>query len=166
MKITLDSSSKHKIEAVKKACVSVGIDAEFSVTKTPSGVREQPVGFEETFRGALARAKGARKADPRAVAIGIESGIFRFGGTTLDMAIIAILTPDGRQIIASSAGFEFPEEYVKIAEARGFESTTVGSVIAEKFGGDSTDPHSALSGGKVSRSEILAEALALGLRQI
>ena len=91
--------------------------------------------------------------------------IFRFG-VTLDIAVIVILTPDGRQIVTTSEGIEFPEEYVEIAEERGFETTTVGSVITERLSGDPTDPHSVLTKGKVTRTKTLVDALKTALHQL
>ena len=169
MNIILGSTSVHKLTAVREACENLGIQAFVHGVKTSSGQNEQPVGFAETFEGALTRAKSAQTQCPNIVAIGIESGVFHFVSNrpiTMDIAIIVILTKDGRQIIMSSSGIEFPEECVKIAEDRGFKTTTVGSVIAERFGGDPTDPYSILTNGKVTRLAVLMEALMLAIKQI
>jgi non-canonical (house-cleaning) NTP pyrophosphatase len=165
MKITLGSMSTHKLNAVRQACRELGFDFVVSGVKTSSGQNEQPVGFDETFGGALNRATSAKSQDHDSIAIGIESGIFRFG-VTLDIAVIVILTPDGRQIVTTSEGIEFPEEYVEIAEERGFETTTVGSVITERLSGDPTDPHSVLTKGKVTRTKTLVDALKTALHQL
>ncbi len=168
MNITLGSTSSHKLEAVRKACQRLGVEAVVSGVKTSSGQNEQPVGFEETFNGALTRATAAKAEGAGSIAVGIESGIFRFGSpsVTLDIAVIVVLTIDGRQIVTTSEGIRFPEEYVKVAEGRGFQNTTVGSVITEQLGGDPTDPHSVLTQGKVTRSMTLVDALVVALRQI
>jgi hypothetical protein len=55
---------------------------------------------------------------------------------------------------------------VEIAEERGFETTTVGSVITERLGGDPTDPHSVLTNGKVTRTMTLVDALTIALQQL
>ena len=73
--------------------------------------------------------------------------------------------PDGKSFMSTSAGVEFPKEAVETARFKGFDSTTVGSVIAETMGGSSTDPHSFLTGGKVSRKEILSQAIESVLAQ-
>jgi len=85
---------------------------------------------------------------------------------TLDIAVLVILTPDGRQIITTSEGVQFPEECVRIAEKLGFKTTTVGSIITEKLGGDPTDPHSVLTKGKVTRTMTLVDALTVALQQL
>lgn len=167
--IVLGSTSAYKLNAVRKACERLGMNASVSGVETSSGQNAQPFGFEETFRGARARAIYARTQNADAIAVGIESGIFRFcrqKGTPFDIAVIVLLTLDNRQIVTTSAGIEFPEECVKIAESRGFELTTVGSIIAEKFGGDPADPHSMLTKGRVSREMILTDAIVMAIGQI
>lgn len=165
MDITLGSTSAHKIAAVKEACDQLGIKAIVTGVKTPTGQNEQPVGFDETYAGAYTRAVCAKALHVDSIAIGIESGIFRFG-PTLDIAVIVVLPKDGRRIITTSEGVKFPEGYVKIAEERGFATTTVGSVITEQLGGDPTDPHSVLTNGRVTRTMTLVSALTTALRQL
>ena len=164
--IVLGSTSVHKLDSVRKACKRLGMKASVSGIKTTSGQNEQPFGFKETFSGALTRAMSVRAQNPNAISIGIESGIFLLDDFFIDMAVIALLTSDGYEIITISGGIELPDSCVKIARERGFASTTVGSVIAEKFGGDSENPHSTLTIGKVSRAMILTDALVIALRQI
>jgi non-canonical (house-cleaning) NTP pyrophosphatase len=166
--IVIGSSSPQKLQALVDACRKLGIEASISTRDTNSRQNAQPVGYEETLNGALNRASQAWGNGEHLV-IGIESGIFRFGfytPVTLDMAIIVIIKPDLDRIVMNSAGIQFPEEYVRIAEERGFKTTTVGSVIAERLGGDPADPHSTLTNGKVTRKALLTEALVAALVQL
>lgn len=168
-RIVIGSTSVHKIDAVRQACEKLGIDAVVSGFKTASDQNEQPVGFDETYGGALVRALTVKENNKNSIAIGIESGIFRFRGVitrTLDIAVIVILTAEAREIITTTHGIVFPEKDVLIAEQRGFEKTTVGSVIAEHLGGDPTDPHATLTKGKITRMETLVDALVVALKQI
>lgn len=135
-------------------------------TKVTSGVNEQPIGLEETLRGATNRAEAAQKEYPECLAIGIESGLIREKGISVDMAVIVFLTPDGRKIVTTSPGIVFPEEYVKITEERGFATTTVGSVIAEKLGGDKSNPHHQLTDAKTSRLKMLTMGVRLAAEQL
>jgi non-canonical (house-cleaning) NTP pyrophosphatase len=158
--------------SIVEACDRLKIDAAISSWKVSSGQNEQPVGYEETFKGALTRAYRTHKFDPGCdISIGIENGIFRFGSLetksiTLDMAIVVIIKRDGERIVTNSVGIQFYEEYVRTAEERGFKTTTVGSVIAERLGGDPADPHSTLTDGKVTRKALLTEALVAALSQL
>jgi len=164
MRIVLGSTSEHKLEAVREACEKLGIKAEVSGVKTSSGQNEQPFGLDETYNGALTRANSVREKNPDSVCIGIESGVITFGSSFIDLAVI-VLYVQNRRIVATSSGIEFPQAYVRIAEKRG-NTTTVGSVIAETLGCDGTDPHSALTRGKVSRKDMLVQALMIALSQL
>jgi len=170
MKITLSSTSIHKLNALRQACEALELKVEIDCVKTLSGQNEQPVGFEETFAGAFARAVSAKSQRPDTIAVGIESGIFRFEtgflSISLDIAIVVVLDRNGRRIITTSNGIQFPEKYVKKAEALGFKTTTVGSIITKDFGGDPGDPHSALTSGKISRTRTLVDALVTALKQV
>lgn len=172
LKIKLGSTSAQKFKAVEIACKYLSFDFTIEKVNAPSGQNEQPVGFTETFAGALSRARRAINSSPSDydIAIGIESGLFTINqsgrNTTLDVAIIVILTKSGKEIITTTPGFMFPEEYVGIAKGLGFEKNTVGQVIAENLGGDKTDPHSILSNGVITRQETLIEGLMIALKQI
>jgi len=163
----LGSTSVHKLEAVRSACVKLGIDAVVSAVGVDSGQNEQPVGFEETLEGALARASFAKSCgEGDSIYVGVESGIINLSrSSTIDLAVIVVLAGD-RRIVTTSAGIEFPQECVSIAHQRGFKTTTVGSIIAEKLGGDATDPHFTLTKGMVSRKSTLVQALMLALSQL
>lgn len=160
--IVVGSMSKQKLEAVNYALSSIGINVGVIGIKTSSGQNEQPVGIKEIFDGALARAKEAKITHPNRMTIGIENGIVGYKGMpniTLELGIVVILTENNRQVFAISKAIKFPQKYVKIAEKRGFQKNTVGSVIAEFLGGDPADPHLTLSKGKVSRANILSDAI-------
>jgi non-canonical (house-cleaning) NTP pyrophosphatase len=157
--IQLGSTSVHKLEALQEACRRVGITTEIIAGAAPSEINAQPYGAEETYRGALNRARNVRLKDPNAVAIGIESGSIPIGEKFFDRAIVVLLTPDGKEFVGASMDVEFPRDAVLRAKDRGFETTTAGSVIAEKYGGSETDPHATLSGGKVSRKALIIDAI-------
>ena len=170
MKIILASGSKLKEAAVIQACRDLGLNASIvAKVGVSSGQNEQPMGLEETFRGALARAQGAKAVylDPNnSVYIGIENGLLSADKECfIDFAVVVVLSGD-RRIITISGGLEFPFELVKEASRRGFKETTVGSVIAEKLGGDKADPHWTLTKEGVSRKDTLTQAIALALSQL
>jgi non-canonical (house-cleaning) NTP pyrophosphatase len=164
--IILGSTSKHKLESIKKACLNLDLSFNVLGIKTKSGQNEQPIGFDETFAGALARAKRAQEAYPLEIALGIESGVIfteKPIAVSVDLAVVVVLFKD-QMIITTSNGMVFPEKYVNIAKRKGFENYTIGSAIASKIGGDATDPHSTLSNGSLSRQETLTRAIEVALR--
>lgn len=167
--IIVGSTSPHKLAAVRLACRKGMCRVQISEFNATSGQNAQPVGFAETYAGALTRATQAKQQHPGSIAIGIESGIFRFFSRTFDMAVIVVLPIDchdcSQGIITTSTAYEFPEEFVHEAEKRGFATTTVGSIITEKCGGDKGDPHAALSNGKITRTNTLVHALKFALKQ-
>lgn len=175
MKIIVGSTSEHKLGAVREACEKLGIAAEVSGIKTSSDVNEQPCGMRETILGAHTRAMNAcEKLDDESVFyVGIENGIITErtrlvdANAVIDFAAVVIIPGSGnRRVIATSAGIEFPMEDYLEAYNRGFETTTIGSIIAEKTGCDAADPHSYLTHGKVSRKDILVQALMIALSQL
>ncbi len=164
--IILGSTSNYKLESIKKACINLGLSFNVLGIKTKSGQNEQPFGVDETFAGALARAKSAQEAYPLEIAIGIESGIISTNkpkAISLDLAIIVLLFKE-QMIVTTSNGMVFPQKYVNAAKRKGFQNVTVGSVVASKIGGDATDPHSILSNGALSRQETLVKAIEVSLR--
>lgn len=165
----LGSSSSIKLNALSQVCANLDLKVDIKAFETESGQNEQPVGLNETYNGALNRAHSALSQYSEAsAAIGIENGIFYLGENLpiLDFACIAILTPDGKHFITTTPAVEFPKEYVEEANKRNFTTTTVGSVIAEKLGGNSTDPHSTLTRGRISRLETLIAGLTIAIKQI
>ena len=66
----------------------------------------------------------------------------------------------GPELLSTSAGLEFPIDAINAARAAGFDTTTVGSVLS-KMGkiANGKDPHSGLTDGAVSRSELLVQAI-------
>lgn len=169
--IYLGSTSKHKIAAVQEACGKAGIEAEVIGVKAASEQDEQPFGMEAIIQGAITRAENARKGHEQQdeeISIGIESGILGSGQVKIDidLAAIVIIKHDGSKIVTTSTGIQFPNEYVDIAAGKGFDTTTVGSVIAKKLGGDGTDPHATLTGGKVTRAQTLIDGLVAALLQL
>lgn len=169
MNIVVGSTNPLKIEAVKKACRLFYVNENVTVRgiETSSGQYEQPVGFEKTYAGALTRANIARRTDSTAIAVGIENGIIPVDNETVfDIAIVVVIDSDGRIITSTSSGVTLPIQDVQEARERGFKTTTVGSIMAERLGCDPADPHSSITGGTVSREETLINALIIILSQL
>ena len=168
MRAALGSTSKHKIAAVREAFLVLGMQVNVIAEKVSSGQNEQPIGLRATFDGAFCRTLmlSVRHAD--IPCIGIESGIVPITqGTTIDLAVVIVrMPPDGRCYVATSSGIKTPQECFKEAERRGFSTTTVGAVLAERCGGDATDPITTLTNGTLTRVDVLATGISLALAQI
>ena len=171
MKIKVGSGNSDKIRAVQEACTILGIPAIPFGIDIPSEVNSQPFGFNEIYTGAFNRALGARGNNSEVVAIGIENGIVamqRPGASIeyLDTAVIVIINEQGDDFVTTSPGIRFPAYYVDKAQQAGFETTTAGSIIAHELGGSSSDPHSTITNGTVSRHQTLVTGLVVALRQL
>lgn len=169
--VHVGSMSEHKLGAVREAFAELGIDALVIGAKTSSGVNEQPVrspGNNEIIRGAKNRAGGALSFGDCDIAIGIENGIeFRKDSQiafVVDFATIALVDED-RWFFADSAAH--PVNYIDAEEARrrGFDKHTVASVTRERTGCDATDATPHYTGGRMTRKELLKQAVKLAVCQ-
>lgn len=175
MNIFVASTSAHKLSAVKAASADVFPDATLNVqgAKAASEINEQPVGHKETLRGALNRLKNLKGiiGDTRYdLLVSMENGIFPVQiedrQAWFDLGWVVVEDAKGNQRFAHSTGIEFDASAVQEAQRRGFDKTTAGSIIAERTGADSTDPHAYLTGGKVLRSDMLRQTLKATLGQL
>lgn len=167
--VYVGSTSEHKLRAVREALDELSIPAEVVGVKTASGVPEQPVKSpenDEILEGASNRAHAAH--EPGVIGIGIENGIEYAKSSRLaivsDFAYVVI--DDGNGVfIASSTGH--PVNYIDAEEARrrGFGRNTVASVTRERTGCDATDATPHYTGGRMTRAELLKQAVKLALCQ-
>lgn len=56
------------------------------------------------------------------------------GGKWVDLAIVVVLDAKGEKYISTSTGVVFDTKYVEMAQKKGFDKFTVGSVMAAHFG--------------------------------
>jgi inosine/xanthosine triphosphatase len=175
MKVFVASTSEHKINAASRVftdlCRSGTVEIEGR--KAPSGINEQPVGKEETVLGAMnriAHLKDMILGVPYDYLVAFENGLVSLelnGETTwMDMAWAVVEDYDGNRKIANSAGIEIPSWAVEEARRHGFETTTASSILAKVSPASSTDPHSYLTDGAVSRTDLLEQSLRIAVAQL
>lgn len=166
-RVLVASTSKVKVDAVSRAlaCKAVGMDV-------PSMVADQPMGLDETVRGAKNRMgallESAKDGDDAAIAI--ESGIVRMLHQTMnseetwvDIAVVVVHDlSTGAESVATTAGVQFPAEAVGRWAEDGSEGT-VGEVIGEDTGCDQQDPHTHLTKQTFSRSDLLEQAIRIAM---
>lgn len=136
-------------------------------------MNEQLVGMEETVFEVSHRLLSLRKnleeqKIPYGLIVSIGNGITQRNNKWEDVGIVMMIDAHGKTSIAVSEGIVFPDKYVEVARTRGFEEITVGSVIAEDFNipEASTDPHTLLTSGKISRKTLLQEAVVRALKSL
>lgn len=175
MHIALASTSEHKIEATREAAIEAYAGKTMLVTgyKAASGINEQPIGHNETLRGALNRLAHLKRlvgGTRHDLLVAMEGGLFAVDvdgrDQWFDCGWVVAEDADGRRGIAHCTGVRFNDDDVNAARALGFETTTVGSILAKRVGADGTDPHAYLTDSILKRSHVLKQALIGAFGQI
>lgn len=108
-RIAVGSTNPVKIAAVRGVLAPLVPDAEIDGVAVASTVADQPVGDDETIRGALARARAARDATGAALGVGIEGGVVELAdGSMRTCAWAAVVSADGRVGVGGSLAMPLP----------------------------------------------------------
>lgn len=164
------STAAVKLAAARSAipsCVVTGVEAE-------SKVRDQPLGLEETLRGARNRLETIMEcpeAEEADLAIAIENGMvcMRDGTDTqdenwVDLAIVIMRDlKSGKESLSSSVGLQVPSSTVAEWAEAGAEGTVGSWLATERTGCDGQDPHAHLTGGAYPRAALLEQAIGAAL---
>ena len=117
-RVVVGSTNPVKIAAVRAVLVAAGASAEVIAFGVASTVRDQPVGDDETIRGAVARAIGAREATGAELGVGIEGGIVELpDGSMRTCAWAAIVDADGRTGIGGSLAMQLPDAVAELVRS-------------------------------------------------
>jgi len=158
--VVVASGGELKAAAVADAVLEFwGPGVAIESNPVPSGVSEQPMGLEETRRGAEHRLSTVQANRPDAdLWVAIENGVIPFGDHHLDLAVVLVAQDVAGPVgVATSTGVGVATAIVDQAVARG---TTIGDVIAGRCGvGDGKDPHAELTAGLRTRRQLLKEAV-------
>ncbi len=123
--------------------------------------KEQPVGFTETARLALKRARESLRGHD--LGVGVEAGILFMAGYPVDAQVAVVVTREGYAGIGVSPGFPLPRGYAEYAR-RGI---SLGRYMDEVLGrpgiGRGVGAVGYLSMGKVTRVELTYYAVAMAL---
>ncbi|MDI9618684.1 inosine/xanthosine triphosphatase [Methanothermobacter sp.] len=132
MRVNVGSTNPVKVKATANVLGKIFDEIEVRGVEVDSGVSDQPVGLEETVKGAINRARGAFSNCE--LSVGIESGLHRVPGTItgfVDLQWCAIY--DGDHVtLGVSAGFEYPPLVVEEV----LSGREVGEVMDELTGVD------------------------------
>ncbi|HVA57888.1 MAG TPA: inosine/xanthosine triphosphatase [Gemmatimonadaceae bacterium] len=108
-RVAVGSTNPVKINAVRAVLSRAGCQAAVDGRAVPSSVRDQPVGDDETIRGAVARACAALAAADADLGVGIEGGVVEEpGGAMRTCAWAAVVSRDGRRGVGGSLAMPLP----------------------------------------------------------
>lgn len=163
--VIIGSTSRIKEAAVRRALRDLGIEAEVRALETSSGMKAQPFGIHEAMTGARNRVDAHRNEDTPDTTwfVGIENAVIGFAPRdgAFDVAAICVAVGGQGPIRRGfSPTVEMPNSCIEEAGQRGFSTTTVGEVIAERLEQcDPLDPHATITGGAQSREDSLVAGL-------
>jgi len=109
MKIAIGSTNPTKTRAVENVLRSVFEELEVVVLEVPSGISAQPIGDEETRRGALNRARAVLELTEAKWGFGLEGGIVQTEYGVMTNAWCVIVERDGKIGVGGSANMLLPE---------------------------------------------------------
>jgi non-canonical (house-cleaning) NTP pyrophosphatase len=178
--IYVASASPIKIAATLGALNEIAPESDFTVDGIMPNVKahEQLVDIEETVFETVNRLLSLQKKltdnhTEYGLLVATCNGIKKLNDQWEDIGVVVMMDAKGRTAIAESKGVVLPDKYIKIANERGFADVTVGSVIAEAARRDGFadpdvqfDPHKYLTKGKISRKELLQDAIIKALEQL
>jgi inosine/xanthosine triphosphatase len=152
MKINVGTHNPLKVRATRNVLEQIYTSVDVEGIEVDSGVRDQPIGLDETIEGAVNRARNAfMDVD---LSVGIESGLLKTPHSLtgyLDLQWCAIY--DGERVtLGVSAGFEYPPAVME----KVLQGHEVGEVMDQVTGveklGQKTGAVSYLSRGLLDRT--------------
>lgn len=117
-RIAVGSRNPVKVAAVTQVVRQLHPSAIVEGVQVPSGVPDQPVGDDETQRGAATRARAAREALDADIGVGLEGGVVDDGGAAMrTCAWAAVALRDGREFLGGSLAMPLPPAVVELVRA-------------------------------------------------
>lgn len=161
MKIIVGSNNRAKINAVRDAFASLGIQAEVAGTETDSGVAAQPFGDLETMTGARNRALAAVRTGSHDLAIGLEGGVKELDGRLYICNWGALALPEGTVFTAGGAQIPLPEEVAEPVRSGEELGPVMEAFTAEADIRQSGGAVGVFTAGTVGRSDMFAHVVLL-----
>src|SRR3989338_2456718 len=109
MKISIGSKNPVKIAAVKDGLAETFPGAEFLPIEVNSSVSAQPIGDEETSKGAINRAKEALKATGADFGVGLEGGVKETEHGMMGTVWCAIVDKNGKISLGGGLHYHVPD---------------------------------------------------------
>jgi len=168
--VAIGSRNRAKVKGVRRAFRRFFRGTEFKEVDLTTRVKTQPMGLDQTAKGARQRAELAIKEGEADFGVGVEAGIIRLaqedaeGGFFLNVQIAAVVDSSGRLSFGSSSGFPIPTKFVSLI---GFEQAELDKYAHELTGAkkireeDGVVYH--LSKGRLSRVEMTEQCVSMAL---
>jgi inosine/xanthosine triphosphatase len=106
--VGVGSKNPVKLGASRAVLARVAPRAMIEAVSVSSTVPDQPIGDDETIRGALARAHAAREAVRGELGIGIEGGVVDLEGRMRTCAWAAVVDAAGNESVGGSLAMSLP----------------------------------------------------------
>lgn len=106
--VAVGSTNPVKVNAARRAFTHFFPDCIVTGINVPSGVSDQPIGDEETARGAVARARAALAAAGSDWGVGLEGGVTFEGDLCWMNGFCAVAHKDGRVHTGQGGRFLLP----------------------------------------------------------
>ena len=163
MLIALGSTSPVKINATKQAFEAYFDNVEIKGIKVPSGIKPFPTSEEETFQGAVNRAKAVSEMEQADYYVGLEGGLQTFNVYTI-VKQIAVVLHDEKTGIGVSSGYNAPETLINQLDMTSDESR----IILDRYFGKTEILSKegiigVLTNGKLNRTTISRNAVICAL---
>lgn len=113
IKVAVGSTNPTKTRAVENVLRVLFSEVEMVVQEVPSGIAAQPVGDEETRRGALNRARNVLELTDAEWGFGLEGGVIETEFGLMTNAWCVVAARDGRVGVGGSANMLLPDEIAK-----------------------------------------------------
>ena len=161
--VVVGSTIPAKLEPVRRVFSEVFPELEVRGLDVPSGVPDQPIGYEETLRGAKNRAQAALATPGATWGLGLEGGVeFNlYGGWVFNIAYV--VRQDGRSGFARGGSILLPanvDRRVKNGEEFGLVIDDVAKLKDSKKAGGAVGY---LTLGRVQRADFWRHTLELAL---
>jgi inosine/xanthosine triphosphatase len=161
VRAVVGSTNPAKLEAVHRALARLAPGCTVEGLAVATSVRAQPLGDDETRRGAMARARTAIAESGADVGFGLEGGVIFEGAVPFLVSWVAAIDRDGRSGEASGLRMPLPDG----ALARLRAGDELGDVIDELFNVHASKQAAGAIGllteGFVSRTDAFADLVAM-----
>lgn len=164
MLVAVGSTNPTKIDPVKEIFAKHFKNVQVRGVKTDSGVKDQPIGDEETYQGALNRARSALRSIPEAeYGVGIEGGSLTKSYGWFEHSIIVIINRQGKVGVGTSGSLELPPQVVERLKAGENLGDIMDDLFQTKKIGEGIGMFGLLTNNTVTRTSGVAHGVAFAL---